>query len=302
MDHLLRPRSALLSEGWDHRTVTTALAKGDLIRVVPGTYAVPQPDATAEQRHARLVHALAPRLHPEAVVSHLSAAVLHGLPVSSNLLGGVQVTRPLGSRARASAHVSTHSASVPDADVDVLDGVRVTSLTRTVVDLACRAPFEWGVVAADAALARGVLPSELTEVARGRGRVQGIGRARAVIAFADAKAGSPAESVSRVALHRAGIRTPTLQFEVVHDGWVATTDFGWKQERVVGEVDGKAKYGALLKPGQSPEDAIMAEKRREEEIRQAGYWVCRWTWADAWKPERLRELLTGAFAAARASD
>ncbi|MGY1671234.1 hypothetical protein [Geodermatophilus sp. SYSU D00710] len=40
------------------------------------------------------------------------------------------------------------------------------------------------------------------------------------------------------------------------------------------------KYGRLLRPGQDPGDAVFDEKRREDAIRDEGWGVVRWTWAD----------------------
>lgn len=50
---------------------------------------------------------------------------------------------------------------------------------------------------------------------------------------------------------------------------------------MVGESDGRIKYGRMLKPGQKPEDVVYAEKLREDAIRaQDGVrTVIRWTWA-----------------------
>ena len=44
--------------------------------------------------------------------------------------------------------------------------------------------------------------------------------------------------------------------------------------------DGVAKYGRLLRPGQTPADAVVEEKRREDAIRDAGLRVRRWGWDD----------------------
>ncbi len=61
---------------------------------------------------------------------------------------------------------------------------------------------------------------------------------------------------------------------------IGICDFGWEEHRVVGEFDGKVKYGRLLKPGQTPGDVVFAEKRREDAIRDEGWEVARWIWAD----------------------
>ncbi|WGT46915.1 hypothetical protein [Tessaracoccus lacteus] len=59
---------------------------------------------------------------------------------------------------------------------------------------------------------------------------------------------------------------------------IARPDFLWEGVRLVGEVDGRWKYDELLRHGETSADVIMREKRREEAIRQAGYWIVRWDW------------------------
>jgi hypothetical protein len=54
-------------------------------------------------------------------------------------------------------------------------------------------------------------------------------------------------------------------------------DFLWRDQRLVGEFDGKVKYGRLLKPGQSVSDVVYDEKVREDRIRDEDLGVVRWT-------------------------
>ncbi|WP_240524231.1 hypothetical protein [Gordonia polyisoprenivorans] len=49
---------------------------------------------------------------------------------------------------------------------------------------------------------------------------------------------------------------------------------------MVGEFDGMIKYGRLRRPGESIADAVIREKLREDEIRDTGPRVVRWTWND----------------------
>ena len=87
---------------------------------------------------------------------------------------------------------------------------------------------------------------------------------------------------------RLGLPRPTLQREVVLDGGVvARADFAWEEQGVLGEFDGRIKYGRLLRPGQDPGDAVFSEKRREDELRDAGWGVVRWVRDDLQKPDRL---------------
>ena len=107
--------------------------------------------------------------------------------------------------------------------------------------------------------------------------------ARRVVAFADGAAESPGESRSRVAIRRAGLRVPVLQHRVIG----TRTYFCWEEFRTVREFDGKVEYGRYLGPGQLPGDAVFAEKRREDAIRDEDWDVVRWVWAELHRPDRL---------------
>jgi hypothetical protein len=65
------------------------------------------------------------------------------------------------------------------------------------------------------------------------------------------------------------------------------TDFAWEADRLVGEFDGRIKYGRLLRPGQDPGDAVFEEKRREDLIRDEGWRMVRWVWGDLRTPHRF---------------
>ena len=67
---------------------------------------------------------------------------------------------------------------------------------------------------------------------------------------------------------------------------------------VLGEFDGRVKYGRLLKPGQSPGDAVFAEKQREDALRDLGFQVVRWTWDDLEAPGQVAERVRRAIARA----
>lgn len=85
---------------------------------------------------------------------------------------------------------------------------------------------------------------------------------------------------------------PQLQVEV-RTGWTLYRgDFGWLEQQVLGEFDGKVKYGELLAAGETAADAVMREKRREADLRAAGWGIVRWTWSDLANSDRLRYLIT----------
>ena len=61
---------------------------------------------------------------------------------------------------------------------------------------------------------------------------------------------------------------------------------------MIGEFDGRVKYGRLLKPGQDPGDVVFAEKRREDRLREAtGCAIIRLVWSDYEQPALVRDRL-----------
>ena len=177
-------------------------------------------------------------------------------------------------------------------------GFPVTSLARTVVDLGCTVPLVQAVAAGDLALTR-IDCGSIDRVLRGQAGRTGIGRARQAVTLLDPRSESAGESFSRVVFHRAGLPAPEPQFSVLTpDGrFVGRCDFGWPEFGVLGEFDGKKKYGRLLrKPGQTAEDVLVEEKRREDRLRTLGWIVIRWMWSDLVHPDPLLRQLREAFA------
>lgn len=296
----LRPKllSAGFTDGELHRlrrakTVTT---------VRPGAYVQSGDERLQEPvaRHALLIQATLPRLRPGTVVSHISAAVLHGLPVWKVPLSWVHLSRDTRAGGRISRRLHVHVTGLDADDVVNVGGVAVTSVARTVVDLARSLPFEQAVVTADRALAVDQVGSdELLGVLDRLSRRKGGPAARRVLAFADGSSESVGESRSRVALWRSGLPAPILQWEVWSaDGvFIGRVDFGWPGLRTVGEFDGRVKYGRLLRPGQEPGDAVFDEKLREDELRGERLSVVRWTWDDLDRFSPVAERLCRGFSA-----
>ena len=97
----------------------------------------------------------------------------------------------------------------------MIDGLPVTTVTRTVVDLARSTPFEADVVTADAALRRGhTSTAQLRDCLSGMGAVPGVRAAARVVGFADGLSESVGESRSRVLIHRLALPVPDLQVRV----------------------------------------------------------------------------------------
>lgn len=294
----IRPLKALREEGWTRKDLRDALDTGALERVRRGRF------ATTGKRSPLEVHILTTvavwqARSPDHVVSHTSAAVLHGLPVRVGALREVHLTRWSTTSGKLVAGVRLHKARVPEDQVVSRHGVRVTSLERTLADLGRWEPYEWGVVAADAAVRAGADLGVLNDVvARGR-RKRNNDRLRRVLAFADPGAESAAESMSRISIARAGLPAPVLQFEVTYPdagGWAATCDFGWPEHGLVGEVDGKLKYVDDARRGRAAADVVMDEKARDAIIVSCDYLPTHWGWSMAVDHRALGRHLRTVFA------
>jgi len=290
----------LRAAGYDKNAVRRMVRAGMLTRLCRGAYTDREPD-DAPARHRLLVRAALGEMADGAVASHVSAAVLHGLPTWGLRLDRAHITLARRSGGRRDDRLYVHTAPLDPDDVVVIDGVPVTSAAPAVVDIARTAAFEPAVAVTDAALRLGerratqrpgerptpdrllepgVTGADLDAALRRATGWPGVPDARRVVAFADARSESVGESRSRVAIALAELPPPQLQWPERLGGSTAYTDFAWPKQRTVGEFDGKIKYGRLLRPGQSPGDVVYAEKLREDAIRAQGLEVVRWTWAN----------------------
>lgn len=284
-------RSELLRAGLAPDEVRQRLRRGELANIRRGAYVDPfdQRLAEAATRHRLAVEAAVRQLGPGAVVSHVSAAVLLGLPVWGLPLERVHVTRDRTSGARVGRDVHLHAAALDPDEITMVDGIVVTTPARAVLDVARSAAFEPAVVVADAALATSrrdlpplATPADLARSLERSTRRPGAAAARRVVAFADGRSGSVGESRSRIAIDSAGLPPPVLQWEVFAASgvFIGRVDFAWPMFRTVAEFDGKVKYGRNLRPGQDPGEAVYEEKRREDALRAEDLAMVRWGWID----------------------
>lgn len=282
-------------KGWGPAGIRRATRDQLISKVRRGRYADGPPLPPHEAHRARVL-ATAPLLADGSVVSHVSAAILHALPVPVSHLSQVWITRRAG-HGTSTPTLRALRAELPAEHVASIGGIPVTSLARTVVDVARTMPFEWGVAAADAALRRGVSRGEVLAALDLRRR-PGNNRARRVLTFADALAESPGESISRALFELEGVPRPELQVEVrtASGVFVGRGDFGWREARVLGEFDGAVKYDALVGEGRRPSDVVMAEKRREQALQDEDWWVIRWGWRELAQPTVLADRIRRALA------
>lgn len=188
--------------------IRSALRSGAIESVRRGFYVSAGTDDST--RHLTAVRAAMAASSADLVVSHGSAAAVHGFDQWPNPDERVHLTVNRSHGGRKNALRVVHASVLHPDDIADVDGLRVTSPARTVVDLACAISFESAVCMGDSAL-RTLSRTDLDDaLTRGAGR-RGIDRARRAAAAMDGRSESVGESRSRVMMHRAGLPSPRLQ-------------------------------------------------------------------------------------------
>ncbi len=307
MDNDVVLTSDLVRTGFSTDEVARMRQRGELIRLRRGAYLrVSESSSKAgdpwdlRTPHLRLIDGTVPQLHPRAALSHGSAAALHQLPLFKTMVDTVHVTRDRRGGGVIRPTLRVHGSQLRDIDRTIVGERAVTSLPRTVVDLARTLPYEQAVAVADGGLALDVDLAMLAECLEQARRWHGAPQARRVIAFADGRSESVGESYSRIAMRQLDLPMPVLQHEVFdQNGYlIGRCDFAWLERRTVGEFDGKVKYGRFRRPEETFEQAVYREKLREDAIRDQDWQVVRWTWDDLREPRLIADRLTRAFARA----
>lgn len=279
--------------------VRRALRSGDLVSprrgVLVGRRRLQLAESALEEHTLQIEVAVAGTPGPPVYACLGSAGLLHGLSRLGRSPQRVRLYRATGGP-RRDAEVAVLVCGLPEHHLETVYGVPATTRARTTIDLARWVTFRSGVVVADSALRLGVERRELQAVTFDCARWPGIRKARDVTAFADGRAASALESVSRVVFRELGLPPPELQMTVAYDEFGnprIIVDFCWPECGVVGEADGLMKYDEELDPART---SLREEKLRQEEIEALGWIVVRWTWDDIWRrPEwvvaRIRNVM-----------
>lgn len=301
-DPLLFVRSIVTPDDSRQRHARASV-RGSEVRVARGVYIAGSDwsGLGARSRYLLLIRAVAETRRNRPVISHLSAAAVHGLPILGEWPATVHVTQSPSMTSRSRNGVTRHSLPLADADVVEIRGMLVTSVARTVLDLAVMLSFMGAVVAADAALKIDwptgrpplVTLGELSDSWTTRLPFRGYARARQVLGCAVTGAETPIESISRVTMRTIGCPVPVLQ-QSFYDarGFIGRTDFSFPGHGVVGEADGDSKYlDAAQRSGRSAEQVLLDEKIREDRLRAVPLRVARWRWSVGLSPVALRSVL-----------
>lgn len=264
-----------------------------LQQLVPGAYtdASLEPQATAIAR----IRAVAHKLRAPIVMSHTSAALLHGFYVPQRHLEVVHLYQPWTASARNSAQIIRHTTS-KEFETSEIDGITCTDPLRTIIDCARILPPKEALILVDSAFAHIAESSrfqrpqtlERAEVLRARLQEQlgqlthlrNVRRARAMIRFASPFADSPPESILRLLTLSAGLPQPEVQPLLTLEDQNFFPDLMWRTDAglVVAEFDGQVKYQTTF--GIDPSQAVFDEKQREDVMRRAGITVVRFIYRE----------------------
>lgn len=190
---------------------------------------------------------------PESVASHCTAAALWGIPLPLALQRSFElhITRVAGKGRPQRRGVAGHVGTLGLEDVRVLNAIRVTSPWRTWLDLAGLLPLDDLIAAGDYLVCehdrifgerkRPLLPlPDLIAAVHNESRRRGIRLARAATEEIRVGADSVPETKMRLALVRAGLPEPALNF-VVQDATgqhVSWPDLAFPEYKVAVEYDG----------------------------------------------------------------
>ncbi len=251
-------RRQLLKLGMSRARVDERVRSGRLHPLHRGVYLVGHkvPPEGAREMAAALA------CGPRASVSHRSAATLWALAPSLPNTAPVHVTVHNGSH-RARPGIRVHRIALPRSDRRSLDGVPVTSATRTIVDLAvARDPCLES--AAARALRRGLAGrDELVERARATRGCRSLMR---LLDAGPALTESEAEARFLKLVRRAHLPMPECNVPLGR----FVVDFLWRDESLIVEIDGFAFH--------SDRSTFESDRVRDAELQLAGFRVLRFTW------------------------
>lgn len=290
--------------GYDDRTIQQRVRSRAWIRVRHGCYTFPDIWTAADDIERFRIHGRAAlRTHDaRAVLTHTSSLAQHEVALWDPDLSVTHLTRRDGTNGRNGKDVTYHKGGLEDRHVGSANGLPVTAIDRAVVEHLLITGVESGLVTADNALHKQLLtPESLDAMHAEMASWPGALQAGLVLRLADGRSESVGETRSRYLMWSQGLPMPELQYEVrdPQGKLIGITDFAWPGYAILGEFDGRIKYGRLLKPGEDPGEAVFREKKREDLLRAVTGWrVVRITWADLYKAEAtaafIRSLLRQA--------
>ena len=272
-------RAQAQKAGMSVRILRRLLDKGLVRRVLRGVFVDAAAEDTLELR-AQSVVAAVPR---NVVVCDRTAAWLHGVNVtglSGRLdLPPLDVYRIGGDNRVRRAACQAGTRTLGPFDVQLLEGLAVTTPLRTALDLGRLLPRGEAIGALDGLLRlrRFDVDDLYVELPRFKG-ARGVVQLRRLVPLADARAESPAESRLRLQLHDGGLPPPAVQHEVrtPHGALVARLDLAYPDLLLAVEYDGRDFH--------TTPQAQTHDRARRARLRRLGWTVVVLTSEDVYGP------------------
>ena len=237
LQHYVVTLAQLRAIGFSDRGVQNAVAAGRLHRIHQGVYAVGRADLTPRGHWMAAVLACG----EGAVLSHAKAAALHVIRQSAASLIDVTIPRP-SPISRRGIRVHRHP-ELPPADVTEVDGIPVTTVSRTLLGLATFLRAPQLERACDQAVVQGVFDMrEMEDLLRRSRGARGVRRLRNVLARGDLGEDVPASGLEvrfRDLCVQGGLPKPEINRYLLLGDEYHQVDFLWRAERVVIETDGE---------------------------------------------------------------
>lgn len=287
----------LLRFGLNSRNIKALVDSGELLRLRYGCYIRGNkwnalgPRRKAKERIVAHAHGTLTTSTGGFVYSHLSAARLHGLFVwgVDDKVHVLHAARP--SSDRWGKDVRGHTGSLSEDDVVVVQGLRATTLERTVFDCARMLSYPKALVVMDHGLRLGADIRALADRAAVSAGKRGVRTVRKALDNADPRSESAGETLTRELLQRLRIKPPQPQFEVQSRLGRHRMDFAWEEEKLALEFDGRTKYFDF-KP---TDEVIFQERRREKALIEEGWRFIRVEWRDLFQERAFKERILRAL-------
>ena len=263
-------RSQAKSCGLTARAIDRRVARGEFLLVHPGVYLI----AGAAPSWRRDLWAAFLGAGPAAAISHRSAGALWGFEGLAE--GIVELT---STSRQVSERVIQHRKRLARLDVEILDGLRVTSPARTLLDLADVLGARRVERAFHDALHRELVSVSgmraLLRRSGGRG-VRGCTLIRELLASTDSvdtRSQTTFERRLGRVIRESSLPAAVPQFEIYdEDGFVTRPDFAYPKERLAIEADSYQFHGNKL--------AWANDLDKRTRLASAGWHVLAFTWAD----------------------
>lgn len=278
----------LRDAGGVRQQAAARIASGRWAHAEPCVYRLVGPPVTWESRLLAVILSAG----PGAVVSHLAAAALHGIPGFGR--GVPEISVPRGVRLRRSAARVHTSTDLNRRPATTISGIPVTDLPRTLLDVArvvgdqrlLRA-IEWS------RRSRGVTWSELVSTLahharRGRPGIRRLRRVIAANAHRSEITDSDFELLVLALLREHGLPEPALHHRVFDgDRFVAEVDLAYPDRKVAIELDGSVHLEDEVRERDLP---------RQNDLVLLGWTVLRFTWKRySTRPDALVREVRGAL-------